>query len=75
MQDDHRQAIAVRRIGLALDRVIRARSAGERAGAAKWLAAWCSVAGEQEAHYTQWLQARVNAILVNDRRLRGDAGT
>ena len=42
---DQRKAYAIRRLGLAVDRLIRAKGKAEKERAAKWAAAWGTKTG------------------------------
>lgn len=42
---DQRRAYAIRRLGLAVDRMIRAKDKAEKQRAAKWAAAWGTKTG------------------------------
>jgi hypothetical protein len=58
-REDH----VMRRMGMAVDRVIRAATRADRQRAVWWVEAWRLASDEPEHHHSVWLRARVRACL------------
>jgi len=58
-REDH----IMRRMSMAVDRVIRAATRADRQRAAWWVEAWSLASDEPEHHHSVWLRARVRACL------------
>lgn len=58
-REDH----VMRRMGMAVDRVIRATTRADRQRAAWWVEAWSLASDEPQHHHSAWLRERVRACL------------
>jgi hypothetical protein len=58
-REDH----VMRRMGMAVDRVIRATTRADRQRAAWWVEAWSLASDEPQHHHSVWLHERVRACL------------